>query len=329
MARATTDRRRGSIQHDFPIYPVFQKFKGVRGCFTGKGIDPQNEYFSFARPAAHQHPILNPNHFRTNLQRLARTMGFEPEALVLPNGAWPHSGQAIKDEDYAWVENPASGTLMPVTRKNQPVAYDAVASRSPRHVLAVQGADCPAIFLCDPGSRVLGLAHAGWKPLVRNVVGNVLDAMVELGAQRGNIHAYISPGVGDRYTAFQWDDGMEETVRSVFVQAGRSDLLKDPTIRHSITAEDRTRLQSALGREVCEVSTLKLSYLATTELVRCGLAECNISCNNDSTLLDRYPYSSSLDREASTPFAYHSFRREKPNHGLSISLLFLSDSDGN
>ncbi|KIW71627.1 hypothetical protein PV04_03769 [Phialophora macrospora] len=264
-----------------------------------------------------------------NLQRLARTMGFHPGALLLPNGAWPHSGQAIKDEDYTWVTNPASGTLMPVTRTNQPVTYDAVASRSPRHVLAVQGADCPAIFLYDPSSRVLGLAHAGWKPLVRNVVGNVVDAMVELGARRRNIHAYISPGVGDRYNAFQWDDCMEEAVRDVFVLAGRSDLLEDPTIRHSITAEDRARLQSTLGREACAVSALKLSYLATRDLVRCGLAECNISCSNASTILDRYPYSSSSDREFSTPFAHHSFRREKPNHGLSISVLFLTDNDGN
>lgn len=262
-----------------------------------------------------------------NLQRLACTVGFEPGALMLPNGAWPHSGEAIKDEDYAWVANQASGTLMPVTGMNQPVTYDAVASRSPTRVLGVQGADCPAIFLYDPCSRVLGLAHAGWKPLVRNVVGNVLDAMVELGARRRNIHAYISPGVGDRHNAFEWDDGMEDTVRDVFVQAGRSDLLKDPTIRHSITAEDRARLQSALEREVPEVSTLKLSYLATTELVRCGLADCNISCNNDSTISDRYQYSLSLDREVSTAFAYHSFRREKPNHGLSISILFLTDND--
>jgi hypothetical protein len=168
MARATTDRRRGSIQHEQPIYPVFQQFKGVRGCFTGKGTDSKNDHFLFARPTAHQDPVLNPNHFRMNLQRLACTVGFEPGALVLPNGAWPHSGEAIKDEDYAWVANQASGTLMPVTGMNQPVTYDAVASRSPTHVLGVQGADCPAIFLYDPCSRVLGLAHAGWKPLVRN-----------------------------------------------------------------------------------------------------------------------------------------------------------------
>jgi copper oxidase (laccase) domain-containing protein len=209
-----------------------------------------------------------------------------------------------------------------VTRNNEPVTYDAIASRSSRHVLAVQGADCPAIFLYDPSSQVIGLAHAGWKPLVRNVVGNVIDAMEELGATRQTILAHISPGAGDQYNAFNWDDDMEQYVRDVFVQAGRDDLLAEPTIRHRMTSEDRAILGSAFGREVPEGSSLKLSHLALTELKSHGVRECNISVSQDSTIVDRY-----FAPDRNGPLKYHSYRRERPNHGLSISVLFLRCSD--
>jgi len=259
-------------------------------------------------------------------QILCSQFSFDSRQLVLPNGAWPHSGKAIKDEDYSWISNAATGTLMPITRNNEPVTYDAIASRSLRHVLAVQGADCPAIFLYDPCSQVIGLAHAGWKPLVRNVAGNVIDAMEDLGATRHTILAYISPGAGDRYNAFNWDDNMEKPVRDVFVQAGRDDLLAEPTIRHRMTSEDRAILRSAFGREVPEGSSLKLSHLALTELKLYGVRECNISFSPDSTIVDRY-----LAPDRKGPLKYHSYRRERPNHGLSISVLFLrcSDSKGN
>ncbi|KIX03185.1 uncharacterized protein Z518_06737 [Rhinocladiella mackenziei CBS 650.93] len=328
---ANLDRYRRT-PHLFPIYSVFHQFRDVGAAFTGKGTDPANRHFSFHRPPpVDNDPTEISQHFRANLQQLASAMGFEPGSLLLPNGAWPHSGHAIiaEDEEYTWIENEASGTLMPVvTKTTQVVTYDAIASRSSRHVLAVQGADCPAIFLYDPCARVMGLAHAGWKPLVRNVVGNVLEAMVQLGAHQRNILAYISAGAGDQYNVFKWDEDMEDSVTDVFVQGGRSDLLGDTTIRHEMTAQDCARLQAALGsrqtdtvEEVKATTTsFKLSYLARTELIRCGISESNISCNEESTIVERYL---SPDREISGLMKYHSYRRECPHHGLSISVLFL------
>ncbi|KIW14276.1 hypothetical protein PV08_07058 [Exophiala spinifera] len=303
-----------------PIYRTFEEFANVGAAFTGKGTDPRTQHFSFQRPSARD--TERSKSFRANLQQLARHVEFDSRQLVLPNGAWPHSGKAIKDEDYSWVSNAATGTLVPIARNNEPVTYDAIASRSLRHVLAVQGADCQAIFLYDPCSLVIGLAHAGWKPLVRNVVGNVIDAMEDLGATRHTIRAYISPGAGDLYNAFNWDDNMEESVREVFVQAGRDDLLAEPTIRHHLTSEDRAILRSALGREVPEGSSLKLLHLALTELKLCGVREGNISFSHDSTIVERQL---APDREG--PLKYHSYRRERPDHGLSISVLFLRCSD--
>ncbi|RYP02871.1 hypothetical protein DL765_010665 [Monosporascus sp. GIB2] len=271
-----------------PTYPVFTEFEGVKGIFTGKGVDSANDYFSFHRPGSTDDGRTRAN-FLTNIQHLGRSNRFDPGKITMPNGTWPHSGHTIKAEEHQWVTNPKIDVLMPITADNQPITYDAIVTKSPEFILAVQGADCPAIFFYDPDSRVIGLAHAGWKPLVRGVVRHTVDAMVELGAKMETIHAFTSPGSGDRYTLFQWDDSMEEEVRSVFVEAGRDDLLVDKSLRHEMTEEDRATLSRALGRNVPQGNTFKISELAIRELQSRGLLRSRISQGTHSCLVDQYP----------------------------------------
>lgn len=309
-----------------PSYPVFSEFTGVKGLFTGKGVDAENGYFSFHRPGSTDDGTRRAA-FLANIQHLGRANRFDPGRVTMPNGAWPHSGRAIKAEAHRWVRSPRIGVVTPVTADGGPITYDAIATASAEFVLAVQGADCPAVFLCDPGARVIGLAHAGWKPLVRGVVANAVGAMAELGADPKAISAFVSPGSGDRYTVFRWDGDMEEEVRSVFVQAGRADLLADPSLRHVMTAEERAALAAALGRDVAPgSSTFRIMDLAVRDLRSCGVPEGNISRSRHSGLVERYPQKASAgEKHGQAPFRYHSYRRERPTHGLSISLLYLQD----
>jgi copper oxidase (laccase) domain-containing protein len=304
------------------LWPIYQPLRGlehVGAAYTGKGTSPDNGHFSFQRPGASDPPHIS-KHFIANLQHLGHGVGFDPKRVTLPNGPWPQSGQAIKAEDYDWVTSPQIQTLAPISPlTRQPVTYDAIATRSDEFVLGVQGADCPAIFLHDPHAGVIGLAHAGWKPIVRGVVDHTVSAMVELGARPRDIVAFVSPGAGDQYNTFQWDSKMEPHVRDVSVEAGRRELLEDRSIRHEMTTQERRRLQAALGRELHGGTALKLSSLAVTELQRSGLSASNISVSWESSIVEKYP------PRASCPdsFKYHSYRREQPNHGLSMSVLFL------
>jgi copper oxidase (laccase) domain-containing protein len=303
-----------------PIYKALSGFQDIEAAFTGRGISPHNNHFSFRCP-----PISDPSNIRkdftANLKHLAYKEGFDPGRLLWPKGGWPHTGQVIKAEDYTWATNARLGGLTPIAHENnQPVMYDGIATRSYKYVLGVQGADCPMIFLYDPTARVIGLVHAGWRPVVRGVVRNAVEAMNQLGATAKNIVAYITPGVGDRYNEFQWDDMMESGVKEVFVEAGRLDLLEDKRIRHDLTEEDQVRLTLALGREIHGGTSFKLTSLALTELTCCGLLADNISWRSDSTIVSRY---SGAEGNEVVPFRYHSFRREFPRHGLSIGILFL------
>jgi copper oxidase (laccase) domain-containing protein len=301
-----------------PIYPAELNFDNICAAFTGKGDSLRNNHFSFHRPSTDS--LHNPECLAGNLQYLADELDFDLRKLTWPNGGWPHSGHVIKAEEYRWVINPRTGGVMPLSDENRPVAYDGIATRSCDYVLGVQGADCPSVFLYDYNARVIGLVHAGWKPVVRGVIKNAIEAMTELGAHPAEIIAYISPGVGDRYNEFRWGSQMEPSVKSVFLEAGREDMLEMERFLHKMTEKDRVELALALGREGHCDTSFKLSTLVTAELECCGLLANNILQSHGSTILDRYPLG---DNNIEGPFRYHSFRRERPHHGLNMSVFFI------
>jgi YfiH family protein len=66
----------------------------------------------------------------------------------------------------------------------------------PGVALGVLTADCAPILLADPGARVIGAAHAGWKGAKAGVAESVVRAMERLGAARDRILATVGPAIG-------------------------------------------------------------------------------------------------------------------------------------
>lgn len=75
-------------------------------------------------------------------------------------------------------------------------ATDALVSSTPGMALVIQTADCAPIFLYDPESRVIGLAHAGWKGTLARIAESTVAEMVTLGAVAERIVAWIGPMAG-------------------------------------------------------------------------------------------------------------------------------------
>ena len=150
---------------------------GVSGAVTGKGVSRDNYHFSFQRSQ------IDPSILLSNLQHYGHAQGFDLAKVTWPNGSWPHSGNTITAEEHLWEPCPSTGGIRPLVRNSgEPVVYDGIVTKSLDYVLGVQGADCPPLFLYDPDANVIGLAHAGWKPVVRGVVSNTLREMMKLGA---------------------------------------------------------------------------------------------------------------------------------------------------
>ncbi len=79
-----------------------------------------------------------------------------------------------------------------------PVQADAMVSTSAGLVLGVLSADCQPVLLLDRSAGVIGAAHAGWRGALDGVLGATVDAMVKLGARRGNMQAVIGPAISQR-----------------------------------------------------------------------------------------------------------------------------------
>lgn len=75
---------------------------------------------------------------------------------------------------------------------------DAMVTKTKGIALSVLSADCQPVLFCDPSAGVIGAAHAGWRGALDGVLDATVDAMVAIGATRGNITAAIGPCISQR-----------------------------------------------------------------------------------------------------------------------------------
>lgn len=90
---------------------------------------------------------------------------------------------------------------------------DALVTDDPRAALTIYVADCLAVYLAAPEARAVGLAHAGWRGLVANIPGALVETLCEVaGDSPEDLRAALSPcirsccfEVGEE-VAVQFDD---------------------------------------------------------------------------------------------------------------------------
>ncbi|WP_281823876.1 peptidoglycan editing factor PgeF [Jannaschia rubra] len=99
-----------------------------------------------------------------------------------------HGVNQIHSADVVVIDSPLSA----------PRAADALVTATPGQVLSVLTADCQPVLFHAPGAGVVGAAHAGWKGALAGVLEATVDAMVALGAERGDIRAAIGPTISQR-----------------------------------------------------------------------------------------------------------------------------------
>lgn len=94
-----------------------------------------------------------------------------------------------------------SADVMHVTKvwqvNDRPKA-DAMVTDRPGLALAIATADCVPVLFADRKAGVIGAAHAGWKGAFAGIVGNTVEAMLKLGAQRGAISAAVGPAIAQK-----------------------------------------------------------------------------------------------------------------------------------
>jgi hypothetical protein len=92
---------------------------------------------------------------------------------------------------------------------------DAMVTDTPNLLLGILTADCAPVLFADHHAVVVGAAHAGWRGALAGVTDATIDAMVELGARRENIHAAVGPCIAQ--PCYEVDDAF----RSRFIEHER------------------------------------------------------------------------------------------------------------
>lgn len=88
-------------------------------------------------------------------------------------------------------------------------ATDGLVSADPALFLSVTVADCMPVYFFDPVRSVVGIAHAGWRGIVRGIVPEVLRVMTEEhGCSAADILVGLGPGI--RRCHFEITDEIRE-----------------------------------------------------------------------------------------------------------------------
>lgn len=73
---------------------------------------------------------------------------------------------------------------------------DGLISSEKNLFLTLTGADCFPIYFFDPDKKAIGVAHAGWKGVVKNITGKVINKMLKaFESNPRNILIGIGPGI--------------------------------------------------------------------------------------------------------------------------------------
>ena len=122
---------------------------------------------------------------RQNRQLAANALGFEAKQIAALHQI--HSAKAHS------ITAPLNHS--PNHSPGQPLAGDALVTKTAGRALMIVTADCVPVVFADSEAGVIGAAHAGWRGAVSGIIEATLDAMLGLGAKPQNITAIIGPAI--------------------------------------------------------------------------------------------------------------------------------------
>ncbi|HLC95342.1 MAG TPA: peptidoglycan editing factor PgeF [Patescibacteria group bacterium] len=79
---------------------------------------------------------------------------------------------------------------------------DAIITKEKNLYLTITVADCFPIFLYDPTQKIIGIAHAGWRGVVKEIAPKTVGAMVRMGGDPKKINVAIGPGISQAHFLF-------------------------------------------------------------------------------------------------------------------------------
>ena len=111
---------------------------------------------------------------KENIEIAKNLISKEKKVLIIPNQS--HSSKCL------------------IVRKNKSIYNcDGVVTRDDKFILGITTADCLPIIFIDYQNKIIGICHAGWRGLKRNIIENTVNKMLQIGSKKSNIRVFIGP----------------------------------------------------------------------------------------------------------------------------------------
>ena len=118
-----------------------------------------------------------------------RDVGLDELLRMLPAGVRTAAAEQVHGSSVAAI-GPAAAGMPPVP------GCDALVTGTAGLALLIRTADCLPLFVADPGRRVVGLAHAGWRGLAGELPARLIAAFRHLYQSRPeDLRAAIGPAI--------------------------------------------------------------------------------------------------------------------------------------
>ncbi len=106
-------------------------------------------------------------------------------------------GLRLSPGSIAWVRQVHGSRILASTLPGEQGRADSLITDRADIALLIRTADCLPVFLVDPETGALGLAHAGWRGAAARVASKTVGALVALyGCRPSRLWAGIGPGIG-------------------------------------------------------------------------------------------------------------------------------------
>jgi YfiH family protein len=120
-----------------------------------------------------------PEEARANRQKYFANVGIDPQSVVTARLVHGNVVNVVRASD----------------RGSEQQACDGLVTRDADTCLSITISDCLPVFFYDHIASVCGIAHAGWRGVVGNISGNLIQKMQEQGCDTKNIHVFIGPHI--------------------------------------------------------------------------------------------------------------------------------------
>jgi YfiH family protein len=126
---------------------------------------------------------------------LLRVEGVVPRRFTLGGDQVHGETIAVVDQPLEFGHHPPGFRWGELEQIGEFAETDALITNIPGAMLAIQTADCMPVFLVDPPTRMIGLAHCGWRGLAAGLAGKTARRMEEMGAKASRMEAWLGPAI--------------------------------------------------------------------------------------------------------------------------------------